>query len=94
MENIREEIRKETAFSVFHTFNITDQAQCGSVSNTSDYSVQSDCLKFIHERLHADPVIAKEHHSLFSALMGYVDHFLRQLCNFSSLESLEITELF
>ncbi len=94
MERIREEIRQETPFRVFNPFNITDQPKGGPIAHTSDHRVQPDTVEFIHKRLHANPVIPKEHHRFFPALMGDIHHLFRQFRNFPSLEILEITELF
>ena len=92
MECIREEIRKEAPLCISDSFDIADQPESRSVSNAPDDCVQTDALELIHERLHADPVVAQEHHCLFAALMRNVYHFLRQLRDLSSLECLEITE--
>ena len=92
VEGIREEVRKETSLCIPDSFDIADQSESRSVSHAPDDCVQPDGLELIHERLHADPVVAQEHHCLFAALMRNVYHFLRQLRDLSSLECLEITE--
>ena len=86
MEGIREEIRKETAFGIFYTRNITDQTKGGSISHRAYHSIQPYGLKFIHKRLHADPMIAEEHHGFFSILMHDIHKLFCKFCNFSSLE--------
>ncbi|MNP14450.1 hypothetical protein D3C76_1067730 [compost metagenome] len=38
-------------------------------------------------------MIAQEHHGLFTAFVGNIDHFFSQLRHFAALECLEIAEL-
>ena len=92
MEGIREEIRKETSLGIFDTRNITDQTKRRSISHGTYHSIQTYGLKLIHKRLHADPVIAKEHHSFFSILMHDIHKLFCKLRNFSSLECGKIHE--
>ena len=50
--------------------------------------------KLVHKRLHADPVIAHEHHGFFAVFMDNVYHLFGKFRNFSALERLEILEFF
>ncbi|CDD87270.1 unknown [Blautia obeum CAG:39] len=94
MEGIREKVRKETSFCIFYILDIAEQTQSRTISDTSNDSIQSDGCKLIHKRLHANPVIAHEHHSFFTIFMDNVYHLFGKLRNFSSLKSLEIFEFF
>ena len=92
MESIREKIRKKTSLGIFNPGNITDQTKRRSISHGTYHSIQTYGLKLIHKRLHADPVIAEEHHSFFSILMHDIHKLFCKLRNFSSLECGKIHE--
>src|SRR5699024_1044696 len=92
MEDIREDIGQEPSFAVTHSFDITQQPQCRAISYASHYSIKSDSLNLLHNRLCTDPVVPNEHHGFFSAFMGDVHHLFRQFRNLSALECLEITK--
>ena len=57
VECIREEVGKKTSLCIIHTFNITDQAQGGTISHTSHNSVQTYGFEFIHKWLSSNPVV-------------------------------------
>ena len=90
MERIREKVWQKSSFCIFHIFNITEQPQCCTISNTSHNCIQSDGSKLVHKRLHADPVISHKHHGFLSIFMDNIYHFFCKLGDFSSLECLEI----
>ena len=92
MESIREEIRKETSLCIFYMLDIAEKTKCCAVSNASNYCVKSNLGKFIHKWLHADPVIAHEHHGFLAILMNNIYHLFCKKGNLSALECLEITE--
>ena len=92
MERIRKEIRQQTSFRIFHAGDVADEPERRAVAHTADHRVQTNRLEFRHKRFRADPMVAKEHHRFFSALMGDFDHFPRQSGDFPTLERLEIPE--
>ena len=94
MEGIRKEIWQKSSFCVFHMFNITEKAQCCTVSNTSDNCIQSDGCKLIHKWFHTDPVIPHEHHGFSSVFMHNIYHFLCKCSHLTALECLKIFKFF
>ena len=94
MERIREKVWQKSSFCIFYILNITEQTQGRTISNTSNYSIQSDRCKFVHKRFHTNPVISHEHHGLFSVFMYDIYHLFGKLRNFASLKCLEIFEFF
>ena len=93
-EDIREEIREQTAFGIFDARDIADQTQRGSVSDAADYRIQAESLEFFHKWFGADPVVAQEHHGFFSVFVGDVHHLTDDLCHFTALECLEVLVFF
>ncbi|CCZ27244.1 unknown [[Ruminococcus] torques CAG:61] len=94
VEHIREEVRQQTSFCIFHSFDITDQTKRRTVSYASYNSVNTKCFKLFHKRLCSDPVISEEHHCFFTTFVRDLCHLFYDLGNFSSLERLKILKFF
>ena len=93
VEGIGEEVGQEAPLGVLDAGNVGNQAQGAAVADTADNGVHAGLLKFRHERLTADPVVAQKHHSLFAVGVDDVGHFLHQTGNLTALERLEILVL-
>ena len=94
VENIGEEVGQKASLGIFYALDVAEKAEGCSVAYTSDNCIKTDGFKFLHERLHADPVVAHEHHRFLAVFMNDVNHFLGKLCDLPSLESLKVLELF
>ena len=53
-----------------------------------------EMVDITHEWFCSDPVIPQKHHCLFAAFMCDVNHLFCKLCNFPTLECLEILVFF
>jgi len=90
VEHIREEIGQEATLRVLYILNIAKQPQGGAVAYAAHHSIQPDGGEFLHKRLHADPVVAHKHHSLFAVAVHNVYHLFGQLSHLPALERLEV----
>ena len=80
MEGIREEIRKESSFMIFHTGYIGNQTKGCTAADTADHGIQTDGRKICAIRLGTDPVITEKHHCFLAGFM----HQIHQLfCSFA-----------
>ena len=93
MEGIGEEVGQETSLGVLDAGDVGNQPQGAAVADTADYGIHAGLLKFRHERLAADPVVAQEHHRFFAVGVDDVGHFLHQPGNLAALECLKILVL-
>ena len=93
MESIGEEVGQETALGVLDAGNVGDQAQRAAVADAADDGIDAGFLKFRHERLTADPMVAQEHHGFLAVFVDDVGHFFHQTGHLTALECLKVLVL-
>ena len=93
MEGIGEEVGQEAALGVLDAGNIGDQAQGAAVADAADDGIDAGFLKFRHERLTADPMVAQEHHGFLAVFVDDVGHFFHQTGHLTALECLKVLVL-
>ena len=93
MEGIGEEVGQESSLGVFDTGDVGNQAQGAAVADTADDGIDAGFLKFRHERLTADPMVAQEHHGFLAVFVDDVGHFFHQTGHLTALECLKILVL-
>ena len=68
-QRIGKKVRKQPHFAVFHARNVRDHPQRRARIDAADDGVQPHFFKMPAVYLRADPVVADEHHRLFSVRM-------------------------
>ncbi len=73
VEDVREEVRKETALGVTNTGNVGDHPARGTRTDRADDRVQA-CLREVRPvRLDPNPVVAQEHDGFLACTMHLID---------------------
>ena len=93
MEGIGEEVWQESSLGVLDAGNVGNQAQGAAVADAADDGIDAGFLKFRHERLTTDPMVAQEHHGFLAVFVDDVGHFFHQTGHLTALERLEVLVL-